>query len=52
MGLIVLTTGADTQAIWQWGFIQCMSTGLLLIRVGQEQSGIQMLKVAEAWTRA
>jgi streptomycin 6-kinase len=45
-------TGADTQAIWQWGFIQCMSTGLLLMRVGQEQSGIQMLKVAEAWTRA
>ena len=45
-------TGADTQAIWQWGFIQCMSTGLLLMRMGQEQSGIQMLKVAEAWTRA
>jgi len=45
-------TGADTQATWQWGFIQCMSTGLLLIRVGQEPSGIQMLKVAEAWTRA
>jgi streptomycin 6-kinase len=44
-------TGAEAQAIWQWGFIQCMSTGLLLMRVGQEQSGIQMLKVAEAWTR-
>ncbi len=44
-------TGMDTQAIWQWGFIQCTSTGLLLMQVGQEQSGIQMLKVAEAWTR-
>lgn len=43
-------TGADTQAIWQWGFIQCVSTGLLLRQVGQEQSGSQMLKVAEAWT--
>jgi streptomycin 6-kinase len=45
-------TGADTQAIWQWGVIQCLSTGLLLLRVGQEQSGIRMLKVADAWTRA
>jgi streptomycin 6-kinase len=45
-------TGADTQAIWQWGVIQCMSTGLLLMQVGQEQPAIQMLRVAEAWTRA
>jgi streptomycin 6-kinase len=45
-------TGADTQAIWQWGFIQCMSSGLLLLQVGQQQAGIQMLKVAEAWTQA
>jgi streptomycin 6-kinase len=45
-------TGADTQAIWQWGVIQCWSTGLLLLRVGQKPLGIQMLKVAEAWTRA
>jgi streptomycin 6-kinase len=44
-------TGTDTQAIWQWGFIQCMSTGLFLMRMGQEQSGIQMLKVAEVWAR-
>lgn len=45
-------TGADTQAIWQWGFIQCMSTGLLLMQIGQKTSGLQMLQVAEAWTRA
>lgn len=44
-------TGADRQAIWQWGFIQCMSTGLLLLRIGQEQAGRQMLKVAEEWSR-
>ena len=44
-------TGANTQAIWQWGFIQCMSTGLLLLQVGQERHGIQILRVAEAWTR-
>lgn len=45
-------SGAEIQAIWQWGFIQCVSTGLLLIQVGLEQSGMQMLKVAEAWARA
>lgn len=42
-------TGADTQVIWQWGFMQCMSTGLFLLHLGQVQTGSQMLKVAEAW---
>jgi streptomycin 6-kinase len=45
-------TEIDPQAIWQWGFIQSISTGLLLIHVGQKQSGLRMLKVAEAWTQA
>jgi streptomycin 6-kinase len=45
-------TGTDTQAIWEWGFMQCMSTGLFLIQVGQERSGIQMLEVADAWAKA
>jgi streptomycin 6-kinase len=45
-------TATDMQAIWQWGFVQCMSTGLLLTRMGQEQTGMQMLAVAEAWARA
>ncbi len=45
-------TGTDTRAIWEWGFIQCMSTGLFLIQVGQERSGIQMLKVADTWAKA
>lgn len=43
-------TGVDRQAIWQWGFMQCMSTGLFLLHLGQEQAGSQMLKVAEAWS--
>lgn len=45
-------TGANMQAVWQWGFIQSMSTGLLLVRVGQKQAGTQMLKLAEAWCEA
>lgn len=43
-------TGVDTQAIWEWGFIQAISTGLLLIKIDQKETGLQMLKVAEAWS--
>lgn len=42
-------TGVNNQAIWEWGFIQSVSTGLLLIKIGQEEMGLQMLKVEEAW---
>ncbi|MFA1821104.1 aminoglycoside phosphotransferase family protein [Virgibacillus oceani] len=42
-------TGVDTQGIWEWGYIQSISTGLFLIKSGQEQFGYNMLKVAEAW---
>lgn len=44
-------SGADPQAIWQWGFLQGLSTGLLLVRVGQEAAGRQMLRVVEEWAR-
>lgn len=44
-------TGEDPQAIWQWGFLQCMSTGLLLLHVGQSTPGLQMLRVAREWAR-
>ncbi|WP_080848989.1 aminoglycoside phosphotransferase family protein [Cytobacillus gottheilii] len=43
-------TGLKTQAIWEWGFIQSISTGLFLIKIGQEEMGLQMLKVAKAWS--
>lgn len=43
-------TGVNTQAIWEWGFIQSISTGLFLLKIGQEEMGLQMLKVAEAWS--
>jgi streptomycin 6-kinase len=45
-------TGVDTRAIWEWGFIQSVSTGLFLIKIGQEEMGLQMLKLAEAWSRS
>jgi streptomycin 6-kinase len=42
-------TGVDVQAIWQWGFVERVSTGLLALQVGLGQLGDDMLKVAEAW---
>jgi len=43
-------TGADRQAIWAWGFIQCVSTGLLCLKVGGlMEIGQMMLDAAEAW---
>lgn len=45
-------TGISVLAIWEWGYIQCISTGLFLIQSGQVQTGLQMLKVAEAWSES
>lgn len=42
-------TGVSAKAIWQWGFLQCVSTGLLFLTIGQEDSGNQLLEVAKAW---
>ncbi|GHO46766.1 aminoglycoside phosphotransferase family protein [Ktedonospora formicarum] len=44
-------TGVDPQGIWEWGFIQSMSHGLFLLKVGQVQAGRKVLQVAEAWAR-
>lgn len=44
-------TGVDPGGIWQWGFIQSVSTGLFLLHLGAGQQGRQMLQVAEEWAR-
>lgn len=44
-------TGEDPEAIWQWGFIERVSTGLFLVQLGQEREGRDSLRVAEAWVR-
>ena len=46
--LLTRLTGVDQRAIWEWGFIERVSTGLLALRVGSEQVGSDMLAVAEA----
>ena len=42
-------TGVDTRAIWEWGFVERVSTGLFATRVGADHVGTEMLDVAEAW---
>jgi streptomycin 6-kinase len=45
-------TGVDTRAIWEWGFVERVSTGLLAMRVGAESVAREILDVAEAWAQA
>lgn len=42
-------TGVEPAGIWEWGFIQSVTTGLLLAKVGQMEEGGKMLRVAEVW---
>lgn len=42
-------TNVESQLIWEWGLIQCVATGLLLVKTGQKQEGIKLLKIAESW---
>jgi streptomycin 6-kinase len=42
-------TGVDPRPIWEWGFIERVSTGLFVTQVGAERMGREMLDVAEAW---
>jgi streptomycin 6-kinase len=40
-------TGLDATAIWEWGVIERVSTGLLAERIGLQPVGRQMLAVAD-----
>jgi streptomycin 6-kinase len=40
----------DPAVIWQWAFVERVSTGLFLIELGARDQGARMLTVAEAWT--
>ncbi len=42
-------TGVDEHAIWQWGFIERVSTGLLLLKIGLREEGSETLAVADRW---
>lgn len=42
-------TGVDPRAIWEWGFVERVSTGLYVTQVGNEIWGREFLDVAEQW---
>jgi streptomycin 6-kinase len=44
-------TGADAEAIWQWGFIERVSTGLYSLSLGHEL-GQEFLDIADRWAEA
>ena len=41
--------GVSELSVWQWGMMERVSTGLLLLKLGSENEGRDMLAVAEAW---
>jgi streptomycin 6-kinase len=43
-------SGVAAQPIWQWGFVERVSTGLLALKVGAEAIGRDMLEVADLWS--
>ncbi len=43
-------TSVCEQAIWEWGYLQTVSTAFVLLQIGQEKTGRQMLRVAECWS--
>ena len=45
-------TGIAAEPIWQWGFIERVSTGLLCKKIGMNDEARDMLAVADAWSRA
>jgi streptomycin 6-kinase len=42
-------TGADPAAIWEWAFVERVSTGLFLLQLG-DPFGARFLEVAARWT--
>lgn len=49
--LLASWTGLDTTAIWEWGVVERVSTGLLCRQIGLQPTGDEMLAVAELVAR-
>jgi streptomycin 6-kinase len=47
--LLAELTGVEQQAIWEWGVIQCVSNGLLLMQIGLDGPASVSLAMADAW---
>lgn len=44
-------TDVEPLSIREWGYIQAVATGLLLMEIGQEYQGLQLLDIASEWCR-
>ncbi|WP_309642795.1 aminoglycoside phosphotransferase family protein [Phenylobacterium sp.] len=42
-------TGVEARAIWEWGVLERLSTGLLATKLTYQPDGREMLAVADAW---
>lgn len=42
-------TGVAKIPIWQWGLIQCVATGLVLLQSDQKEEGEKLIAIAECW---
>lgn len=45
-------TDVEPEPIWQWGFIERVSSGLLLLKLGLENEAREFLAVADTWAAA
>lgn len=45
-------TGVSEKAIWEWGYLQTVSTAFVLLQVGQKENGRKMLNTAEQWAKS
>lgn len=46
--LLTQRTQVPAEPIWQWAYIERVSTGLLMLEIGDEEQGREFLRVAEA----
>lgn len=45
--LLAELTGVDGRGIWQWGFMERVSTGLVMLVIGMATEGAEVLEVAD-----
>ena len=50
--LLAQLTGVPTRPIWQWGYMERVSTGLVMLAIGQREEGAATLAVADRLVHA
>jgi streptomycin 6-kinase len=50
--LLSRLTGVEPRPIWEWGLIERVSSGLVLLQIGLTALGAEFLQVADLWAEA